>query len=90
MEIARVQTRGQVTIPQEIREACGVAPGTELLFMVLGPGRFACHVLPQHRSLVEFTARHASYADHPDFEEIVDGFEEAPVGASGQREPVAR
>ena len=46
MNIARVQPHGQVTIPQEVREACGVTPGTDLHFVKTGPGRFECRVLP--------------------------------------------
>ncbi len=59
MNIARVQTGGQVTIPQEVREACGVTPGTDLCFIKTGPGRFECRVLPAQRTLVEVTRQYA-------------------------------
>ena len=32
----RVTTKGQVTIPLEIRQALGIVPGTELIFRVRG------------------------------------------------------
>ena len=66
MNIARVQTRGQVTIPQEVREACGVTPGTDLFFVKTGPGRFECRVLPARRTLVEVTGQYAMECSAPD------------------------
>jgi bifunctional DNA-binding transcriptional regulator/antitoxin component of YhaV-PrlF toxin-antitoxin module len=66
MNVARVQARGQVTVPQEIRDACGVAPGTDLLFAKTGPGRFECRVLPSRATLVETTRRYAMDGDAPD------------------------
>jgi AbrB family looped-hinge helix DNA binding protein len=47
MRISRVQARGQVTVPQEIREACGIEPGSNLLFLPVGPASFECRVLPR-------------------------------------------
>jgi len=32
----RVTTKGQVTIPQEIREKLGIVPGTEVEFVIRG------------------------------------------------------
>ena len=66
MNVARVQARGQVTVPQEIREACGVAPGTDLLFAKTGPGRFECRVLPARATLVGITKHYAMDGDAPD------------------------
>ncbi len=66
MNIARVQTRGQVTIPQEVREACGVTPGADLFFVKTGPGRFECRVLPAPRTLVEVTRQYAMDGTAPD------------------------
>ncbi|MDI3547432.1 MAG: prlF antitoxin for toxin YhaV toxin [Halanaerobiales bacterium] len=36
MPIARITSRGQVTIPKEIREAIGATEGKELIFKVTG------------------------------------------------------
>ena len=66
MNIARVQTRGQVTIPQEVREACGVTPGTDPVFVKTGPGRFECRVLPAPRTLIEVTRQYAMDGTAPD------------------------
>ena len=66
MNIARIQARGQVTIPQEIREACGAAPGADLLFIETGPDTFECRVLPARRTLAEVTARYAADGVAPD------------------------
>lgn len=35
----RVTRKGQVTIPQEIREKAGLVPGTEVAFAIDGDGR---------------------------------------------------
>ena len=32
----RITSKGQVTIPQEIRERCGLLPGTEVTFVLEG------------------------------------------------------
>ncbi len=66
MKIARVRLRGQVTIPREVREACGVTPGTDLFFVKTGPGRFECRVLPAPRRLVEVTRQYAMDGAVPD------------------------
>lgn len=66
MNIARVQPHGQVTIPQEVREACGVTPGTDLYFVKTGPGGFECRVLPARRTLVEVTRQYAMDGTAPD------------------------
>ena len=56
MTMARVQPRGQVTIPQDIRGACGIEPGTYLLFIQTGPDSFQCQKLP-YRSVTETIER---------------------------------
>ncbi len=66
MNIARVQAQGQVTISQEVREACGMAPGTDLFFVKIGPGRFECWVLPALRTLIEVTRQYAMEGTAPD------------------------
>jgi len=67
--IARVQARGQVTVPQEIRKACGVEPGRELLFVQTGENRFECQVLLR-TSLVELTRRYAMPGSAPDLKQL--------------------
>ncbi len=67
MKIAQVRLRGQVTIPREVREACGVTPGTDLFFVKTGPGRFECRVLPASCRLVEITRQYAMDGTAPDF-----------------------
>lgn len=58
MTIARVQTRGQVTIPQEIRDACGIEPGAQLVFLTTGAGGFECHVIPSGESLMDVVSEY--------------------------------
>ena len=54
MGLGRVQARGQVTIPAEVREALGIQAGDVLLVEVTGPddGRF--RVVRTTRSLEEY------------------------------------
>jgi len=68
MFIARVQLRGQVTIPLDVRRVCGIEPGSDLYFVALGSGRFECRVLPPRRSLLELAARYAGEGLAPDLE----------------------
>lgn len=37
---ARIQTRGRVNLPSEIRQALDVRPGDDLLFEEIAPGQF--------------------------------------------------
>ncbi|WP_284620540.1 AbrB/MazE/SpoVT family DNA-binding domain-containing protein [Aquabacterium humicola] len=37
---ARIQTRGRVTLPAEVRRALQVAGGDELVFVETAPGRY--------------------------------------------------
>jgi bifunctional DNA-binding transcriptional regulator/antitoxin component of YhaV-PrlF toxin-antitoxin module len=84
MATIRVGEDGQVAVPEEIREACGIVPGAEVLFYKTGPNTFDCRVVTR-RSLVEFTARHASYEPHPDLDEVL-----AELGDEAARPFVAR
>ncbi|MBV9279292.1 MAG: AbrB/MazE/SpoVT family DNA-binding domain-containing protein [Chloroflexi bacterium] len=70
MAIARVQTRGQVTIPREVRDACGIVPGADLLFATVAPGRFECRVLPPRRSLLELVDEYAVDGVAPDLDSL--------------------
>jgi bifunctional DNA-binding transcriptional regulator/antitoxin component of YhaV-PrlF toxin-antitoxin module len=81
MSIARVQSRGQVTVPQEIREACGVVPGTDLFFTKTGPARFECQVLPPRHSVAEITARYAMDGPAPDLARVREEMGEAVTEA---------
>lgn len=45
--VAKVQARGQFTIPEGVRKATGAAPGASLLVRAVGPDRFEVIVLPQ-------------------------------------------
>ena len=75
--IARVQSRGQVTVPQEIRETCSVEPGSELLFVKVGERRFECQVLPQPGSLIAYIRQHQIDGPPIDVEQfIADGEEQ--------------
>ncbi|HXT35499.1 MAG TPA: AbrB/MazE/SpoVT family DNA-binding domain-containing protein [Chloroflexota bacterium] len=70
MSMAKVQARGQVTVPQEVRDLCGIEPGTELLFVPMGPHVFECRVLPPQRSLMDLVERFTVGDVAPDLEKL--------------------
>ena len=72
--IARLQSRGQVTVPQEIRDACELAPGDDLLFVQVGERTFECRALPRRRSLAEVLAQYQSAAEPPDLAQLREAF----------------
>lgn len=51
MGFGKVQARGQVTIPTEVRQAANIRAGDTLLFEVKGQGRLDAVVIPTHSSL---------------------------------------
>jgi bifunctional DNA-binding transcriptional regulator/antitoxin component of YhaV-PrlF toxin-antitoxin module len=86
MPVARVQSRGQVTVPQEIREACGIASGADLYFVQTAPHTFECRVLPPRESLAATFDRFSSPGEAPDLahlrEEMGDAIAQERVPAS--------
>jgi AbrB family looped-hinge helix DNA binding protein len=57
MPLAKVLPRGQITIPQEVREAVQLQPGDTVQLRVTGPDTFQITVLPR-RSLDEWISRY--------------------------------
>jgi bifunctional DNA-binding transcriptional regulator/antitoxin component of YhaV-PrlF toxin-antitoxin module len=57
MSLARLQERGQFTVPAKLRDAVGLKPGDTLLLRALGPGRFEAVALPPHALSTFFEAR---------------------------------
>jgi AbrB family looped-hinge helix DNA binding protein len=47
MAIARVQARGQVTLPKEVRDAAGVEPGDAVIVEATGRGTVELRVVPR-------------------------------------------
>jgi AbrB family looped-hinge helix DNA binding protein len=45
--LSKVQARGQVTLPREIRRAAGIRPGDTVIFEAVGPDTVTLHVLPR-------------------------------------------
>ncbi len=70
MSMARVQSRGQVTIPQDIRDACGVIPGTDLMFVKTSATTFECWVLPPRLSLMEVIEKYSVDGVAPDMDRL--------------------
>jgi bifunctional DNA-binding transcriptional regulator/antitoxin component of YhaV-PrlF toxin-antitoxin module len=73
MDIATVQAEGSVTVPQPIREANRIDPGTELLFRQLERGRFECFVLPKRQSLIEVVDRFTVDRAAPSISRLMSG-----------------
>ena len=57
MGLGRVQARGQVTIPAEVRGALRIRPGDVLLFEATGPDEGRFRVVRTTRSLDEYFDR---------------------------------
>ena len=49
MGLGRVQARGQVTLPRDVRRAAHIDPGDTLAFRVIAPGKIEVSVLPRMR-----------------------------------------
>lgn len=47
MQLAKMLTRGQITLPRSIRGAAGIKPGDVLAVAVTGPGRVELRALPR-------------------------------------------
>ena len=47
MEVAKVQARGQITLPSAVRKAANIKPGAFIGLRATGPGRIEIHVLSQ-------------------------------------------
>jgi AbrB family looped-hinge helix DNA binding protein len=63
MDKARVQERGQVTVPKAIREQYRIGVGTTLEFVPNGDDTFECRVIPRMTELLD---RYAVDAEPPD------------------------
>lgn len=46
MALGKVQARGQVTLPRDVREQAHIKPGDTLSFRVIGPGEIRVTALP--------------------------------------------
>lgn len=46
MGLGKVQARGQVTLPRDVRERARIKPGDVLAFHVVGPGEIRVTALP--------------------------------------------
>jgi len=79
MSMAKVQARGQVTVPHEIRELCGIEPGAELVFVATGPRAFECRVLPPNSSLMDVVDRFTVEGVAPDLGSLRDAMGAAIV-----------
>lgn len=70
MPLVRVQAKGQITVPQPLREAMGIETGTELVCIQTGPRAFECRVVPKPMSVDELIERFGSPGPAPSAEEI--------------------
>lgn len=69
MKEVKVTSRGQVTIPKEIREALGVQPGDRLIFELSADG-VVIHKRVETSPFDEYTG-HLSDTDRHDSDQIV-------------------
>jgi AbrB family looped-hinge helix DNA binding protein len=47
MSLSKVLTRGQLTLPKDVREAAGITAGDLVTLTVTGPGRVELQVVPR-------------------------------------------
>ena len=53
MQSAKIQTRGRLTLPAEVREALKVEPGDQVTFTETKPGRFEVKAEDRSGALLE-------------------------------------
>ncbi len=70
MALVKVQAKGQMTVPQPMREAMNIETGTELVCMQTGPGVFECRVVPKPLGVRELLDRFGMSGPGPTQEEI--------------------
>lgn len=74
MAVSKVLTRGQVTLPREIRKAAGIRPGDLVSFTVAEPGRVELRVLPR-MTLADLLERY--HIDEPiDWEHFTEDWQD--------------
>ena len=49
MSVSKIKSRGQITVPKEVRQKAGIEPGDVLTFEVTGPGEIRLRSLPRLR-----------------------------------------
>jgi AbrB family looped-hinge helix DNA binding protein len=52
MPSIKIQTRGRLTLPSEVRQSLGVEPGDRVQFVETMPGRFEVKAEPQRAGLL--------------------------------------
>ena len=70
MPLVTMQAKGQMTVPQELREALRIEQGTDLVCFQTGPDMFECHVLPKPMGLRAFIEAHSGSEPAPTPEEM--------------------
>jgi AbrB family looped-hinge helix DNA binding protein len=56
MALAKVLSRGQVTLPQEVRQEANIRPGDTVNVYVVGPGQLKVEVVPRMEPTAFFEA----------------------------------
>lgn len=70
MPVIKMHAKGQMTVPQPIRNALGIEKGTELFCRQTGPNVFECRVQPKPMGVDELLERCSSHGVAPTSEEI--------------------
>jgi len=87
MAVSKVLTRGQVTLPREVRRSAGIKPGDLVSFTVAEPGRVELRVLPR-MTLAEMLEKY--HIDEPidDWAKVTEEWQEiAARDVFGQSQP---
>ncbi len=75
MILARMSSKGQVTIPLEVRKALGIAAGDDLMFFDLGNGEFS--IRPRNGSIRDLKGIVPKLDYTPTLEQLDQGISEA-------------
>lgn len=86
MRTARVTSKGQVTVPSEIRKELGIERGDHLVFEVAGEDEAAVRVL-RARKLTSLYGALPATRPFPGKEAIREAVGEALAGEEAQRDP---
>jgi bifunctional DNA-binding transcriptional regulator/antitoxin component of YhaV-PrlF toxin-antitoxin module len=86
MPLVTMQAKGQMTVPQELREALGIEQGTDLVCFQTGPDVFECHVLPKPVSVDELIERFSGPEPVPTPEEMQEMVREGILTEAGAEE----
>lgn len=92
MGLSKVQARGQVTLPTEVRRAAGVAPGDTVIIEAAGKGKVHITALGTHEPLDTVFQRYSGPGAVPAglWDQVAEAVARETVGRAIPRRPSKR